>query len=852
MNFAYYRRAFRRSSAVRSACVLCLSAQFSTAVAEGSALDRSVHFQIPAEALEEALLTFGRQANLAVFINSAAIGERRAPAVYGTLIARTALVRLLSQAGLSYTTVGDSISVGGGAQPTTRVADQSVDTRPPRRLAAADPVAASPAHSDELEEVLVTAQKREERLMDVPQSMSVLSADTLANQDAVNLSDFANTVPGISFTTLGVGQNQVTLRGVTSGGSDNSPTVGIYIDEVPYGSSTPFALSGRFGIDVGLFDLDRIEVLRGPQGTLYGASSIGGVLKYVTAKPNTRELTADTRIGLSGTGSGGGLNYTMAAGVNVPIVADAAAVRVNGFYSHDGGYIDYKEIGTGNARDRANRSYIDGARADFLLTPTDALSIRVTGFVQNISRGADSQIDLTLTPSSRTQGSGVASLNQYRGYTGSFGQQYRQISATVNYDWERAALTSVSSYQTMRTDSIADGTAGFVPFLSAIGIGPFGALADSAELSLHKFTQEVRLASKQSDVLDWLVGGFFTHESAGDDETFITRNLAGESVQSGLYTYSLPSTFDEYAAFADLTWHLTSQFDVTGGARYARDHQAFQQFGSGPFGATSPRFTSDEGDVTYLANARYRFTDHATGYLRFATGYRPGGPAIHLPSNNTAPDHFKADRLRSYEMGLRSETADRHLAADLSIYAINWSDIQVFKIVDGFGTFTNSTSPAHIQGAELALTGRFTREFVMTGAFAYQHAYMVDADPVLGSSAGERTANVPRFTAAVNADYELPLGRLRPTVGATARYVSGRTAGYDNSASLPQYYLPKYAVADLRAGLTFNSVQLQLYVRNVFDERGQLNATLGFLQSPYAAVSILQPRTVGVSATAHF
>ena len=826
-------------------------------------------FNVPAEDAPTAIRDFASQAHVQILVAGENVKEKHLHPVSGEFSTDQGLRLLLADSGLNPQYVGDrSIALVTASDSTPlpqgnakegkksssgefRVAqlDQRTNSQSPA-LENSTSNSQDSSKKAELTEIVVTAQKREERLLDVPQSVSVVSADDIANLGATQFSDFANTVPGLSFTTLGVGQNQITLRGVTSGGNDNSPTVAVYIDEVPYGSSTPFALAGRYGLDAGLFDLDRVEVLRGPQGTLYGASSIGGIVKYVTNPPDTGSFSGDARIGVSDTGDGGGVNYDGAAAVNMPLVTNEAAVRLSGYYSHNGGYIDDVEIfGSNSIIKDVNSSHVEGGRLDFLLTPTDALSIRINGFVQDISRSGDATADYRIATGAPAQGG----LDQLRGYPGAFDQHFHLVSGTVTYDLGSAALTSVSSYQTMRSEWIDDVTAGFVPELNSFGLGPYSAAADPVNLTLDKFTQEIRLASKGTNTLEWLIGGFYTHESASDDESFATLNPARQPVANDLYTYDLPTTYSEYAAFGDLTWHLTSKFDVTGGLRYAHDQQDFQQTGSGLFGATSQYFTSSEGVFTYLANARYRFTDHMTGYLRYATGYRPGGPAIVVATDPTAPNHFNPDHLKSYEAGIRSETANQHFVVDLSVYDIDWTDIQVNGVVGGFSTFTNSTSPAHIQGSELALTARPLSGLNLTGAFAYQHAYMVAADPNLGSAAGARMPNVPRFTGTLNADYQVPQTNLQPTIGATLRYVSDRNSGYDNSTVIPQFYLPGYTVVDLRTGLSLSSMKLQLYVHNLLDRRGELSAgNVGQFGSPYAAVSILQPRTVGMYLTTRF
>src|SRR5882757_4875670 len=180
-----------------------------------------------------------------------------------------------------------------------------------------------------LEEIIVTAQKKEEKLSETPLSITAISSAQIEALGATQFRDIANTVPGLTIIGNGVGQSQVNLRGVTTG-ADVAPTVGIYVDDVPYGSSTPFGNFAQLALDVGLFDLNRVEVLRGPQGTLYGASTMGGLIKYVTTMPDTNGYSGAARAGISTTRAGG-ISYDGAGALNAPLIPDIAAVRVSGF-----------------------------------------------------------------------------------------------------------------------------------------------------------------------------------------------------------------------------------------------------------------------------------------------------------------------------------------------------------------------------------------------------------------------------------------------------------------------------------------------------------------------------------------
>ncbi|ALJ14549.1 TonB-dependent receptor [Sphingopyxis macrogoltabida] len=693
-------------------------------------------------------------------------------------------------------------------------------------------------------DIVVTAQKRSERLLDTPQSVTALTGDDLAKLGATQFSDFAASVPGLQFTTQGPGKSSVSLRGVTTG-ADVIQTVGIYVDEVPYGSTSAFARGAQLALDVGLFDLDRVEVLRGPQGTLYGASSMGGVLKYVTSKPVLGGFEGRVQAGVSDTRYGG-TNYNGAAVVNVPLAIDKAALRASAFYSRGGGYIDNLETGEKDV----DRGKVYGGRLDLLLEPVDDLSIRLTGFAQNVRREGALYAHYT-----RAGDPVDGPLDQRHPLAEPFRSNFRLISGQVDYDFGAAALTSITSYQTGRAEYVLDAS-GLYPALLAPFVPGIAAAPVSFDLRTKKFTQEIRLASAPG-TLEWLIGAFYTREKSANFQAVDALDanldlLPGVDVAH----VSLPSIYREYAFFGNLTWHLTDKFDVTGGLRYARNDQRYEQKASGLLIGSAPAVESGAGVVTYLANARYRFSRQVTAYARFATGYRAGGPNFVARDPDTgellAPLSFKSDALDSYELGLKAETADRSFGADASIFLIDWKDIQLPTAAGGVSVLTNAGN-ARIKGAELTLTARPDRGTTITGAFTYNDGYVTGDTPAVGARKGERLPNVPHFTASINADHVETASALRPSIGASLRYVADRTSSFDLNGGFPQYAIPDYVTVDLRAGFSAGPVDAQLFVRNLFDVRGQLSAetSLSILDGP-AQVTILQPRTIGLSLSSRF
>lgn len=702
------------------------------------------------------------------------------------------------------------------------------------------------------EEIVVTAQKVEERLRDIPMSITAITAQDLRMLEATQFLDFASTVPSLSFTTNGVGQTQINLRGITSG-YNVSPTVGVYVDDVPYGSSASFAASAQLTLDMGLFDMNRIEILRGPQGTLYGASTMGGLLKYVTNAPAVDAFGGGARANISGTRSGG-ISYDASSAVNLPLGDGEAALRLGGFYSHHGGYVDNLARGAWNV-DRAD---VSGGRVDLLLTPDDRSSIRLVAFAQDIDRDGSMATDVVGTTGRPVDGD----LEQRRELAEPFEQRFRLLSATVNHRFDLATLTSISSYQQVRSAVRTDFSKVYLPTLGEPGpgasgadeAGAFSAFGVDMNVASDKFTQEIRLAAS-GPTLDWLVGGFYTVESSDQTQVLSAYEPDGKRSSIDFLTFRMPSKYQEYAAFGNLTLHLTGRLDVIAGGRYAHNSQRQEQIASGRLIDAAPERSSTDSVATYLASIRYRVTDDVMPYLRFATGYRPGGPNAvlnDLDGRPLASPTFNADRLTSYEAGIKFGRSDRRLRADLALYRIDWDDMQILATRNGLGVTANAAR-ASSQGLEFTVMAFPLRELMVVGAFGYTDATLSDDAPDLGGVAGESLPDTPRISATLSTDYRFDLHGREARLGTTVRHVAERNASFDLNTGMPQYELPAYTFVDVRAGMTLGATSIKLYCKNVGDRRGQLSAMTGMaLAGGPIQVSMLQPRTFGLSVDVTF
>jgi iron complex outermembrane receptor protein len=727
--------------------------------------------------------------------------------------------------------------------------------------------------SAQIGDVIVTAQKREQVLSEVPQSMSVLGGEALEQRQARTIADYAALVPGLSFESGNPGQTRVVLRGINAGGA--SPTVAVYLDDTPFGSSTGQTNGATLAGDFDTFDIERLEVLRGPQGTLYGANSLGGVVKYVTVAPKLGEWEARGQGGVE-TVRDGGTGYYGNAVVNVPL-GDAVALRASGFYRRTAGYID----AIGIADEDVNRARSYGGRASLLLKPSERLSLRLTAVLQNIQVNSRTAFDAdpgTLRPITADPFTGAGTGGRevrYQLFPDRNRVSYRLYTGSLDYDLGFASLTSVTSYSRQVATDRSD--------VSYNAVGPGVTLAQLASSAIYglapdaygiyypnrstqkKFTQEVRLASNGSATLEWLVGGYYTREPGQLYQRYFPYDVAtGRPVTpvpaipgfDDLVLAQLDSRYKEYAGFGSATLHVTEKFDLTAGGRYSHNDQRTTQTLDGALfgGRSQERATSKEGVFTWSVAPRYAFAPRSEVYARVAKGYRPGGPNVVPPGAGADyPLQTDADTLMSYEAGLRAETADRSFGIDLSAYYLDWDKtliVATFQTDAGPISADANGKGARSYGVEATATLRPTRGFTVTTTVAYNHTRL-RGDTSNGGRDGDQLPFAPTWNANVSAEYSWDWDGARPYVGGDISTVSDRLGNFD--AAYRDVYgrrvsFDGYTTASLRAGVSLGRFDLSVYARNIADSRG-LVAAGTFQTRPNGGIEVspIQPRTIGAT-----
>lgn len=703
---------------------------------------------------------------------------------------------------------------------------------------------AQPAAKTTLQEIVVTANKREERLVDTAQSVTAISGNALEVQEAAHFEDYVTKVPGFNLVSAQVGQSRLVLDGVNAGGV--SATVGTYLDETPFGSATGLANGGVLAPDLDTFDVSRIEVLRGPQGTLYGASTLGGLLKFVTNAPSPSGYAGKVEVGAEDTDSAGA-SGSVKAMVNIPLGADAA-IRVSGFDSYQSGFINDPMRG---AKD-VNGTHFAGGRIGLLYRPTDRLTLRLTATGQDILSDGTSTEDVDPTTLRPFYGQ----LTQTRAFAEPNDISYRVYNATVDYDFKFADLLSSTSYGVLRQYNRLDATAEYGGLLSSILDEPLGAQV-LQHLDQKKFTQEVRLQSP-AQPFEWLVGGFFTREVNTLDQNLGALSLPSATIApglDGLEVIHLGSTYDEYAGFANIDYHFTDRFDLSAGGRYSHNNQQASQVTTGALvgPASFAGGTSSDNVFTFAVAPKYKITDSAIIYARIAKGYRPGGPNVLSPLASTAvPRTFSSDSLIDYRVGFKGEFIDHRLSVDASAFHIDWSRIQLLTVIDGIGVNANGGS-AQSNGVEGSITYIPVRGLTLSANGAYTQANLTqDTGAYLNGHKGDRLPYVSPFAGALSADYERPVGQdLKAFIGGSLRYADRRLSDFDPTVG--QLSLPAYTSLDLQAGIEWKNYRVEVYAKNVNDARGILLITgVGDTVNGGVQAGVMRPRTFGLTLSAAY
>lgn len=748
-------------------------------------------------------------------------------------------------------------SMAGAVDPNVDASQLAQNASPQQSTAPSGAPASGTGEKQDttLEEVVVSAQKRNERLQDVPIPVSVINSSALTESNQVKLTDYYTEVPGLSVAPGPTSTNTLSIRGITTGAVASgppgpAPTVGIVIDDVPFGGTGG---GDTLVPDFDPGDLARIEVLRGPQGTLYGASSLGGLLKFVTVDPSTDKIYGRVEAGTNSVFNGAQQGYSFRGSINVPLTSDLA-VRASAFTRLDPGYIDDPVLGLKGVNvDRASGGHIVA-----LWRPSDTVSLKVNALYQkNLSNGTG---DITPVLPAVFGVPPQGDLQQYYPRDTAFNNtEIQAYSANFTAKIGSAELTSLTGYNKFKAYDSYD-------FAWVIGQQTqqyFGVVGtpERVSASITRFTQELRVAMPLGQKFDGLFGGFFSHSV--DKYRFgpFLATDAQTGAQAGYWgdinLFSAPTTYTEYAAFGDLTYHFSDRIDVQLGGR----ESVYQLVGEpwtydGLFSTVVlgfpttanylafPEYTIKQNAFTYLLTPQFKITPDLMTYARFASGYRQGSSNAGTPG---VPFVVNPDKTEDYEIGFKGAFLDHVISVDASLYYIDWKNIQLPLLNPGGISFTGNGGAAKSQGVELEVDTRPLPGLTVAGWVTLGEAILTQGVPSIFANAGDKLPNTPRFSGNLSVNKDFPItNSTTGFVGGTLSYVGNREDIF--AVTSPQrQYLPAYAKTDLRAGAKFESWTVNLYANNVTDKRGIITGGIGNVV-PYSFFTI-QPRTIGVSVS---
>jgi len=826
---------------------------------------------IPAEELGSALQTVAKDYDFQILYRTEIVKDLRTQGAVGSLSSDEVLTKVLSGTGLTYKyldpntvtimqapagaadqSASDS-SNGGGKKSSQdfRVArvDQGANSQ---SSAVASNVSGTQENENRvgLEEIIVTATKRAERLQDVPMAASVITGSQLMATHATTLQDVVNATPGLQLFGASPVTNELVVRGISVGAGINT-SVATYVDEVPYTADGPFALGASSAANFDTYDLARIEVLRGPQGTLYGANALGGLLKYVTNAPDPSGYSASFLTGVNSVDHSGQTGWETHGMVNLPLGHDAA-LRIVGNDTYFPGYIDDPSRGAKDINDVRR----DGVRASFLWEPSQDFSIRLSANYQKLTAGDFGTEDVsaaTLKPI-------FGNLTQARDLPQPLSTTNQIYNATINWNLGFGSLVSSTSYSETKTAIQADETAVLGP-LTPIFFGRSLGAASTVIVPVQIFTQEVRLSSPNNQKWEWTAGLFFDHQSAADNQAVVPADIITGQLLNNLSpvsTANAATTYREYAGFGDLTYHFTSAFEVTAGGRFSSNNQTFHEVTGGLLtallgNAEDLHTNSSQSVFTYSVDAKYRFGPETMAYARIATGFVPGGPNDAAPGV-TVPATFHSSTTTNYEVGVKGSAAQGRFSYDFDVFDVEWQHIQLNQIVDNFQSVTNGGA-ARSDGVEGGVGFVLVKGLTLSLNGAYTNARLTQNTPAsFGGLAGDRLPLSPHFAGTAAISYERPLWTNVSGFGGLEWHYNGdRLSAFE--MGLPRQELPAYSLVDLHAGLRFHHFTLTAYVKNVGDV--QAINSVGLESVPLRGetaltASILPPRTIGLTLGAQF
>lgn len=845
-------------------------------------------FNIEAQPLSGALLEFSRQSDLSVAVPPDLVENKRAPAVKGTLKPATALDRLLVGSGLKPALQPNGVVTL--AQTDRKTSAAGALTANPTQTAAAQadnaPAGRDVRVSGGIEEVIVTATKRAERAQDIPISLSVITADDIAKRGLVNAEDYLRGMPGVNQVDGFQGQ-AIVMRGIETTPANQTfsqgTTVATYFGETPTSNSA--GLAGGSNVDIKLVDVERVELLRGPQGTAFGSSSMGGTVRTIPIAPKLGELEGKAVAGYSVTSGTGGDNYTFQAVGNLPVVEDRLAVRGVLYRFHDSGF--YRNVAGSNAafqtlaasfgaqatatnEDEVGSYGVVGGRISALLQATDEFRFSVGFLNQETERDGIAITNETTGPYDQTLFQ-VAPEHVDEGRRGGWAETHlRILNATAEYDLGWASLLATYSHT-------RSGWKHATPFGATGGNYPLSYRGPSPH---REDVGEVRLTTNLDGAWNFLGGVYIEdmHDEVHYDYVWSgdpARKLAFLTTNSltprliGLYNDVRDQL--QKAAYGEASWEFLDGLTLTGGIRYYDYDRTIRLDNSGAFyGAAGQRSTNtiEQSGPIGRASLSYDIDDNALVYASWSQGFRLGRPQLGLLSCDanrdgvvdgttipvTATQQVKSDSIDSYEIGGKATTSDRRVSVSGDVFRMDWHDVPVRVIAGtiptgcGLGYVANA-GKARSEGVELQLSFQVAEPLRLDLGGSWTNARLVENVPAVpGAVKGNELPGTPKLNLNASVQYAFRIGERDASLRSDIIYVGPFYGDLTQNTRLES---GDYIKLDIAGRMEFEPVSIDLYVNNATNrDTYTFRGTTTTVGAAYGYR--LRPRTIGMRLNTAF
>ena len=784
-------------------------------------------FDMAAMPLAKAIAEFSKQTGMVILTKGRSLENKKAGKLSGTYEPEEALRILLKNSGLVYGVEEDN---------TVIIRPEGISDRPVSGFLRISSVVTldyeenlSAYEGDEvaddtddfsLDEIIVTATRRAESLQDVGMSIKALGSAEINTRGLQAMGDYLTSVPSVSFNEKGGGRNQITIRGVSSGVSaSGSDTTAFYFGEIPVSSTA------RGNPDLKLFDIERIEILRGPQGTLFGANAMGGAVRVIPNGAEFDAVSGSVEATLSTTKQGG-TNYNVSGAFNFPLIEDKLAIRVVGYTYDNSGFVDNKitggaAFGIADAEsENVTGEKTHGGRLALAFQPTDNLLIEASVLIQDQTTSGLPEVTVA-----------DGDWSQNRWIPENLRDDFQVYNLTFNYEGKGFDVVASASFMDRQWYQNRD--------IHAFGIlgpdTPVG-LFDSNDEEI--FVQEVRVSSNNDNRFQWLFGGYHSKKNLhftnglfwfGSEASALAIFPAVLPVNSFVHRRDNDISDEQYALFGEVSYQITDKLKATAGLRWFTYDNIQNLTVAGIFQNQQDLLATSATTYTPKFALNFQATEDQLYYASATNGFRPGGAARPLPSACDAdlndagfteqPDGTTPDSLWSYEAGTKLNMADGRVAFSAAAYYIDWTNIPTGTLLRCGFSFVYNADSASVKGLEMEVAVQAAENLRFDIGGSYNDAQLDPSlNPVTGlvQTEGGRTPGVARFTTTVGAEYDFTIAEWDSLLRMDAHYVGASSNGLPGvGLSTPS---GDYTVVNLRWSTDFDGWNVELFATNLFDE----------------------------------